>query len=130
MNPSASVFTPGPTPLPEAAVEELRSVNQSLCKALAEARQAQNAIKSALEEETAKRARAEEEIKSLLKTNSSLASTAQMLGAIIKYNINTPNLVTAVSEAGSAGLSQENSCFHVIIRALVYPMMWVLTGCR
>jgi hypothetical protein len=108
MNPSASPFTPGPTPPPDTTAEELRNVNKSLCKALAEARQAQNTTKLALEEETTKRAKAEEEINSLLRTNSSLASTAQMLGAIVKHNINTPNKTLAGATGEFQSLDLQN----------------------
>jgi hypothetical protein len=50
MNPSAHVFTPGPTAPPRTTVDELCVINQSLRKALAEARQALRASKLALEE--------------------------------------------------------------------------------
>ena len=73
----------------DATSDDFRSVNQSLCKALAEERQAHKATKEALQEETEKRAQTENEVRSLLKTNASLAATAQMLGGIVKHNINT-----------------------------------------
>jgi hypothetical protein len=121
MNPSASAFTPGPTLPQDSTAGELRRVNQSLCKALAEARQAQtateaalNATKLALREEAAKSARAEEEVKSLLRTNSSLASTAEMLGAIVKRNI-TPKSTAAPSTASSPVLVQGEGQLQVMI---------------
>jgi hypothetical protein len=129
MNPSASPFTPGPTPPPDNKAEELRRVNQSLCKALAQARQAQNAAEVALnaagfalQEETTKRAKAEEEVKSLLKTNSSLASTAQMLRAIVKHNI-TPEATATSSEVSSAIFPQEKALSQVINHLLIYPLI-------
>jgi hypothetical protein len=121
MNPAASTFTPGPTPPRDARAGELRNVNQSLCKALAEAHQAQTAAevalkfaKLALKEEAAKRAKAEEEVKSLLRTNSSLASTAHMLGAIVKHNI-TPKTAAAPSTASSSLLVQGEGQLQVMI---------------
>ena len=107
MNPSVSAFEPGPTPeptleptlLPDASMEELQSANKSLCKALAEARQAHSVTKLALEDEVAKRAKAEEDRMALLKTNNSLVSTAQMLGAIVKHNIKTPETATVPSHS-------------------------------
>lgn len=74
--------------------EEYRSVNQSLCKALVEERLALQDAKDKLK-------KSENEVRSLLKTNSSLAATAQMLGGIVKHNIDNPNLSSVSSEAGS-----------------------------
>jgi hypothetical protein len=129
MNPSASAFTPGPTTSPDTTTEELRRVNQSLCKALAEARQAHNATKVALEEEVAKRAKTEEEVKSLLKTNSSLASTAQMLGAIVKHNISKSNKTNAPDEADSVPSPQEMGRSQVLFTSLGHLLVWILI-CR
>jgi hypothetical protein len=126
MNPLASAFTPGPTTPPDITSEELRSVNQSLCKALAEARQAHNTTKIALEEEVVKRTKAEEEVKALLKTNSSLASTAQMLGAIVKQNISKPNKTNAHDEAEPVPWPQEMACSQVFITSLGYLIVWIL----
>lgn len=121
MNPAASAFTPGPTPPRDTRAGELRNVNQSLCKALAEALQAQTAAevalkvtKLALKEEAAQRAKAEEEVKSLLRTNSSLASTAYMLGAIVKHNI-TPKTTAVPSATSSSVLVQGEGQLQVMI---------------
>jgi hypothetical protein len=129
MNPSARVFTSDPTPPPRTTANELCVVNQSLCKALAEARQALRASQLALEEETNKRAKAEEEAKSLLRTISSLASTAQMLGAIITYNINTNTKLTP-TEAVSTVLPEGNTYVQVSIYPLVHPSLKMLTRDR
>jgi SMC interacting uncharacterized protein involved in chromosome segregation len=96
-------------------------VNKSLCKALDEASQALKASKLALEEETNKRAKAEEEVKSLLKTNSCLASTAQMLGAIIRHNINDTSTKITPTEAESTALLEGEACFQVCIRWSIHP---------
>jgi hypothetical protein len=121
MNPAASAFTPGPTPPHDPRAGELHNVNQSLCKALTEARQAQNAAeaalkftKLALKEEAAKRAKAEEEVKSLLRTNSSLASTAHILSAIVKHNI-TPKTTAVPSATSSSLLVQGEGQLQVMI---------------
>jgi hypothetical protein len=127
---------PSPTPPSDGRARELRNVNQSLCKALAEARQAQNAAqaalnvtKLALKEEAAKRAKAEEEVESLLRANISLASTAQMLGAIVKHNI-TPKTTAAPSTASSPVLVQGEGRFQVRTHQLVYQLMWELRCLR
>jgi hypothetical protein len=119
MNPSARAFTPDPTAPPRTTTDELCVIDQSLCKALAETRQALKASKLALEEETNKRAKAEEEVKSLLKTNSSLASTAQMLGAIVKHNINNTNTKITPTEAESTVFPEGKAYFQVSIHSLV-----------
>jgi hypothetical protein len=127
---------PSPTPPSDSQARELRYVNQSLCKALAEARQAQNAAqaafnvtKLALKEEAAQRAKAEEEVKSLLRANISLASTAQMLGAIVKHNI-TPKTTIAPSTASPPVLVQGEGRFQVRIHQLVYQLIWELRYLR
>ena len=130
MNPSARAFIPDPTAPPRTTADELCVTNQSLCKALAEARQALKASKLALEEETNKRVKAEEETKSLLKTNSSLASTAQMLGAIVKHNINNTNTKITPTEAEPTVLPEGKACFQVSIYSLVHPSLWMLTRYR
>jgi hypothetical protein len=130
MNPSAHAFTPNPTAPPRTTVDELCMINQSLRKALAEARQALRASKLALEEETNKRAKAEEEVKSLLKTNSSLASTAQMLGAIVKHNVNNANTKITPTEAESTVLPEGKAYFQVSIHSLVHPSLRTLTRYR
>lgn len=86
MNPSVDPFQPGTTP-----PGDLRNVNQSLCKALADERQAHRATKQALLDEVEKCLQSEHEVRSLLKTNNSLAAAAHMLGGIVKHNINNPN---------------------------------------
>jgi hypothetical protein len=129
MNPSAPAFTPDPRS-PRTTVDELCVVNQSLCKALAEACQALKASKLALEEETNKRVNVEEEVKSLLKTNSSLASTAQMLGAVIKHNINNTNTKVTPTEAKSTVLPEGKAYFQVGIHSSVHPSLRMLTRCR
>ena len=129
MNPSAPAFTLDPSS-PRTTADELCVVNQSLCKALAGAFQALKASKLALEEETNKRAKAEEEVKSLLKTNSSLASTAQMLGAIVKHNINNTNTKITPTEAESATLPEGKAYFQVSIHSLVHPLLRMLTRYR
>lgn len=129
MNPSALAFTSDPRS-PRKPADELYVVNQSLCKALAEACQALRASILTLEEETNKRAKAEEEVKSLLKTNSSLASTAQMLGAIVKHNINNASAEITPAEAESTALSEGRAYFEVSIHSLVHPSRRMLTRCR
>lgn len=129
MNPSAPAFTPDPRP-PPTTTDELCVVNQSLCKALAEACQALKASKLALEEETNKRTKAEEEVKSLLKTNSSLVSTAQMLGAIVQHNIDNTNTKITPSKAESTVLPEGKAYFEVSIHSLVHPSLRTLTRHR
>lgn len=126
MNPSAPAFTPDPRP-PRTTADELCVVNQSLCKALSEACQALKASKLALEEETNKRTKAEEEVKSLLKTNSSLASTAQMLGVIVQHDIDNAN--TKITPE-SAVLPEGKAYFQVSIHSLVHPSLRMLTRYR
>jgi hypothetical protein len=130
MNPSARAFTPDSTAPPRTTADELCVMSQSLCKALAETRQALKASKLALEEETNKRAKAEEEVKSLLKTNSSLASTAQMLGAIVKHNINNTNMNITPTEAESTVFPEGKAYFQVSIHSLVHPSLRTLTRYR
>ena len=130
MNPSAPAFiTPDPRP-PRTTADELCVVNQYLCEALAEACQALKVGKLALEEETNKRAKAEEEVKSLLKTNSSLASTAQMLGAIVKHNINNTNTKITPTEAESTVLPEGKAYLQASIHSLVHPSLRTLTRHR
>lgn len=130
MNPSARTFTPGRTAPPRTTADELCVINQSLCKALAEAHQALKASKLALEEETNKRAKAEDEVKSLLKTNSSLASTAQMLGAIAEHKINNTDTKITLTEAESTVLPEGKAYFQVSIHSLVHPPLRALTRNR
>lgn len=130
MNPSARAFTRDPTTPPHTTTDELCMINRSLCKALAEALQALKASKLALEEETNKRAKAEEEVKSLLKTNSSLASTVQALGAIVKHNIHSTNTKITPTEAESTVLPDGKAYFQVSIHSLVLPSLRTLTRYR
>jgi hypothetical protein len=130
MNPSARVFTPDPTAPPRTTADEFCVADQSLCKALAEACQALKASKLALEEETNKRVKAEEEAKSLLKTNNSLAYTAQMLGAIVKRNINNTNTKITPTEAESAVLLGGKAYFQVSTHSLIHPSLRTLTRYR
>jgi hypothetical protein len=84
----------------------------------------------ALEEETNKRAKAEEEVKSLLKTNSSLASTAQMLGEIVKHNVNNTNTEITPTEVKSTVLPERKAYFQVSIHSLAHPSPRTLTRYR
>ena len=130
MNPAARAFTPDPTAPPRTTTDKLCMTNQSLCKALAEARQALKASKLALEEEANKRAKVEEEVKSLLKTSSSLASTVQVLGAIVKHKINNTNTKITPAEAEFTVLPEGKAYFQVSIHSLVHPSLRTLTRYR
>lgn len=118
MNPSASLCTPDADPL-DFTLSELRNINQSLYEALYEARHAQSAaevaldaIKLALKEETARRERAEDEIKALLRMNNRLPSTIQTLGAPVKQN--NSEAITTLDKVDFAVLSPEKDQFQVI----------------
>jgi hypothetical protein len=115
MKPSASTLALGPARSPDTETKELRSVTRGFYEALAEALQAQNIATLALQEATTKWARAEERVRSLLKTNISLVSAAQMFGAIVKHNISTPNTIQASSAAGSASSPQEKDPSQVLL---------------
>ena len=130
MNHSARAFTSDPPAAPRTTANELCMVNQSLCEALAETRQALKASKLALEDETNKRAKAEGEVKSLLKTTSSLASTVQMLGIIIKHNLKNTNGKIIPTEAECTTLPEGNAYFQVSIHSLVHPPPRTLTRDR
>ena len=104
MNPCVNPFQPEAT-TPVLMPDDFRNLNKSLCKALAEERQAHRSTKQALINEIEKRTQSENEIKSLVETNKSLAATAHMLGDIVKHNINNPE-TSECDQVRSLPLSQ------------------------
>jgi hypothetical protein len=96
-------------------MEELRTTNQNLCKLLYEEREAHDAAKTALANEARKRVEIELEVKALLQVNSNLATTAEMLGGLMKQHFNkikgtsaSQLEITAGPVPGEAGLSSSS----------------------
>ena len=77
INPTAGAFTPSSTSTGHLTFDELRIIQSTLCKALADEREAHKATRVALEQETKRRVDAE---------------NAQLLGSVVKQNATHPEL--------------------------------------